>query len=322
MLCVGCEVEFSPNAEWKETPVVYCVLDQGDDTTWVRVEKCYLSEGDIYRYGSVSDSINYPAGSLQVTLLAIKDGQRVDSMDFTYDVRDHSDGDFAWEQQPVYWCYTRRRLREDCYYKLVVRRAADGSTLATATTNLVTKKNESDQVVTSPNDNTPFGFSINRSYCKIEWRALNGARLYQPIVRFYYTVYGDTLFLDLPCNKMVSRPNANSYNINYSREGFLSTLHRYFDGDTTTKGYPQFFDIFITACNEDLHAYMNSVSSGTNLDQGHEVYTNIKDGEGRNCLGVFGARRTHIYRRVPGDPSDREGIGLHALLKEMGVGFI
>ena len=59
-LFYACEVEFSPNAEWKEVPSVYCILDQDDDTTWVRVEKCFLGEGSIYNYGMISDSINYP----------------------------------------------------------------------------------------------------------------------------------------------------------------------------------------------------------------------------------------------------------------------
>ena len=62
----ACKVDFSPNAEWKEIPVVYCILDQDDDTTWVRVQRCYLGEGNLYQYGSCYDSINYPQGSLRV----------------------------------------------------------------------------------------------------------------------------------------------------------------------------------------------------------------------------------------------------------------
>ena len=49
LLLSACEVEFSPNAEWREIPVVYCVLDQDDDTTFVRVERCFLGEGNIYQ---------------------------------------------------------------------------------------------------------------------------------------------------------------------------------------------------------------------------------------------------------------------------------
>ena len=70
----SCEVEFSPNAKWKNVPVVYCVLDQDDDTTWARVQRCYLSEDNIYSYGQNSDSINYPQGSIEVYLLGYENG--------------------------------------------------------------------------------------------------------------------------------------------------------------------------------------------------------------------------------------------------------
>ena len=48
LLFTSCKVEFSPNAEWKEVPVVWCVLDQMDDTTWVRVQRCFLGEDNLY----------------------------------------------------------------------------------------------------------------------------------------------------------------------------------------------------------------------------------------------------------------------------------
>ncbi len=47
LLLASCEVDFSPNASWREIPVVYCVLDQDDDTSYVRVERCFLGEGSI-----------------------------------------------------------------------------------------------------------------------------------------------------------------------------------------------------------------------------------------------------------------------------------
>lgn len=318
ILATGCEVEFSPNAEWKETPVVYCVLDQDDDTTWVRVEKCYLSEGNIRQYSTVSDSINYPQGALLVSLLAVNGNGVVDSMDFTYTVRDHYEGDFASDAQPIYYCNTRRRLRDDCYYILRIRRTADNSILAEASTSLIVKTSGTQSIVTQPNDNVPFGFSWTRN-AKITWRSLNNVRLYQPIVRFYYTyryLDGDTHYLDLPCATRLVPPAAETYTIQYSRDAFLAAVADYFQGDTNTKGYPMLFDIYVTMCDENLYAYMHSTASNSALDQGGQVYTNISGG-----LGVFGSRRTHIYRSVPGDDNDREGVGMLPLLRSLNVGF-
>ena len=313
----GCEVEFSPNAEWKEIPVVYCLLDQEDDTTWARVEKCFLAEGNMRQYGGISDSINYPAGALEVSLLAIKGSGVVDSLPFTYTIRDHADGDFASEGQPIYYCYTKNRLRQDCYYLLRIRRTADNSILAEASTSLIVAQSGA-QAVIQPNDNIPFGFSWTRN-CKITWRNYNNVRLYQPIVRFYYTykyLDGDTHYVDFPCATRLTPPYADTYTIQYSRDAFLASVAQYFQGDTNTKGYPMLFDIYITMCDENMYAYMQSNSAGSGIEQGGEVYSNIKGG-----IGVFGSRRTHVRRAVPGDDNDREGVGMLSLLKSLNVGF-
>lgn len=325
LMLTSCEVEFSPNAEWKEVPVVYCVLDQDDSISWVRVERCYLSEGDIYSGASVSDSFNYPQGSLQVSIIAFKNGRQIDSIPFDYTVVDREEGDFVSTGQPVYSAVTYRRLADDYSlrynnytYELRIRRTSDGSMLVRATTSLLGRQDGS--LVLTPNSNTPFGFSVTRN-CKIEWRSMSNGRYYQPVVRFYYLykyLGGDTLFIDLPCNtRLCEPPYVNLYSIRYSREAFLKNLRDYFEGDTNTKIYPQLFDIYINACNEELYAYLNSASSATGIDQSHAVYSNIEGG-----LGVFAARRSHLYRQVPGDPSDQAGIGLHALLKDSIPGFI
>lgn len=309
---MSCEVEFSPNAEWKETPVVYCLLDQDDSLSWVRVERCYLSEGEIYGGASVSDSFNYPDGALQVAVLAFNDGRQVDSIPFQYMLVDREDGNFANTLQPVYCGVTYRRLKDAYTYELRIRRTSDGSMLASASTTLVTPNDGT--VLIKPNNSAAFGFSTTR-YCDIEWYAMRNARYYQPVVRFYYSykyLGDDTLFVDLPCSpRLCIPPYSRTYSIRYSRDAFLTVLREHFAGDTNTKVYPKIFDIYINACNEELYAYLSSESSAGGVDQNHMVYSNIDGG-----LGVFAARRTHLYRRVPGDDSDRPGVGLHALLKD------
>ena len=90
LLLTSCEVEFSPNAEWKEIPVVYCLLDQDDDTTWARVERCYLGEGSIYSYSGNTDSINYPAGSIEVQLVKLYNGEEQAYIEDNYDLENYS----------------------------------------------------------------------------------------------------------------------------------------------------------------------------------------------------------------------------------------
>lgn len=325
LVFISCEVEFSPNAEWKNVPVVYCMIDQDDDTTWVRVQRCYLTEGSIYEYGQVSDSINYPQGAITVTLFAYKDGVMKDSMLFQYTERTIDSGRFANTNQPFYCFQTRNRLREEYSYVLTVRDASDGSVLATTDPVPLIKKTSSDRLFSKPSiiimngdtinggfaffDNT--GASSSTLYCHMKWPHLENARLYQPIVRFYYRSQGIIKYVDLKCPP-VSSKNNETY---YSRDLFLNELKNQLQSDTSRKQYIPRVDLYLNCCNEDLNAYLSTVVSGASLSQSREVYNNIKGG-----VGVFASRRTHLYMRMPSDSSSGPR-GLLDFLVGLGVGF-
>lgn len=318
----SCEVEFSPNADYKETPVVYCVLNQDEDTTWVRVERCYLTEGDIYSPGVVSDSINYPANSLNVMLVAKRDGVQVgDTMRFAYTERDHVEGNFASAAQPLYFLPSRGLLLDDCTYELWISKRATGEVIASATTSLVSRfcdyfhdyDNYSTTVIQKPSNS----FKFVGENCDITWTPLHNARYYQPVVRFYYGVGGDTLSIDVPCPTLTSSPNisqVSSVGCHLSRSSFLFYLEQHLD--KTPKSYLRLVDIVLTACNEDLYAYLYMTSNGSSQSQ--QTYTNIKGG-----LGVFGARRTNFVKTMQSDDNLKPNVGLKWwLLHGIDCGFM
>ncbi len=324
-LFTACEVEFSPNAKWKNIPVVYCLLDQDDDTTWARVQRCYLSDGSIYDYGQISDSINYPQGSITVSLLAYQDGVLKDSMAFQYGTRNIDSGNFASAGQPLYWFETKKRLKEEYSYVLTVRNAADGSILATTDPISLIKKS-SGKLYSKPSitilneddtigggfafyDNT--GTSSTTLYCYMKWPTMENARLYQPIVRFYYKRQGVTEHIDIKCPAVSSKYN-DTY---YSRDLFLNDVRDRLKDDTARKHYIPRVDLYLTACTEDLNAHLSTVASGSALSQNTDVYNNIKGG-----VGLFAARRTHLYMRMPSDASPGER-GLLYHLMNLGVGI-
>ena len=116
-LCLSaCKVEFSPNAPWRDVPVVYCVLDPQEDTVWARVQHAYLGEDNIYNYSQISDSNYYGKDDIEVYLLAWKgisgpffsytpSNQLVDRWKLSYTVREGKpEGDFPSGKQPVYYC--------------------------------------------------------------------------------------------------------------------------------------------------------------------------------------------------------------------------
>ncbi len=326
LLFTACEVEFSPNASWKNVPVVYCLLDQDDDTTWVRVQRCYLAEGNIYNYGQNSDSNNYPQGSIAVALLAYENGALKDSMSFEYTTRDRDSGNFASTAQPLYFFCTKDRLNENYSYVLSIRNTSDNSILATTDpVSLVKQKNDNLIIQPSYTVSPLTGDTIGRGFsfydpmgngmlgCHIKWNAFENARLYQPFVRFYYMRPDSVVYhADFMCPKAP----AKATEIDYSRDLFLSQVKNYFGDDTTRKFFVPRIDLYLTCCSEELNAYLSTASHFGDISNATEVYNNIHGG-----VGIFAARRTHLYKRMPAEADMTPDRGLLALLIKLNIGF-
>lgn len=324
ILFISCEVEFSPNAEWKNIPVVYCLLDQDDDTTWVRVQRCYLVDDNIYNFGQVSDSINYPQGTISVSLLAYENGVRKDSMEFQYVTRDIDSGNFAYQAQPLYCFETRNRLKENYSYVLTVRNVSDGSVIVSTDPIALIKKTDERLIVkpevTVVNGDTirdisglKFNTYVGReNCCEIQWRPLENARLYQPRVRLYYAAQGQTKYIDLLCPKATSKTNT----IYYSQSKFLADVKSMLEADTARKRYLGKVDLYLDCCTEELNVYISNATNASFDSYAQETFNNIHGG-----IGVFAARRTHLYKRMPSDMSMVPEKGLYWFLTELGVGF-
>ena len=64
----SCEDKIELTAPYKEIPAIYAVLNPDDALHMIRINKSFLGVGDANQMAQIADSINYPAGELQVTL--------------------------------------------------------------------------------------------------------------------------------------------------------------------------------------------------------------------------------------------------------------
>ena len=326
LLLTSCEVEFSPNAEWKEIPVVYCLLDQDDDTTWARVERCYLGEGSIYSYSAISDSINYPVGSIEVQLVKLRDGAEQAIYTFQTKTIDRQGGDFASTTQPIYFLPGKSHFDDQCTYDIRVRRTSDSAIIARSKQPISLIFQEEEKVFTKPNytfntlynryTGTIFHFKDVGNTCTMEWPALKNARLYQPIVRFYYSVGGDTTHIDIRTPSVSAQNAYERYTLSYHASSFLSNIKEQLKNDPRPKRLVAYVDLYLTACSEDFSAYMSNISDAGNLDQSRELYTNIEGGR-----GIFAARRTKLQSHFPADSDIAKPTGLGRMLHELQIGF-
>lgn len=315
----SCEVEFSPNADWKNVPVVYCVLDQDDDTSWVRVERCHLSNDGVYAYGQVRDSIFYGENEITVDILGYEGNTLRDSIPFAYMERQRDSGAFAGGLVPIYYAETQERLKSNYDYYLHVR-AADGRILASSNALRLIDYNPENKLFHQLKNNK-FGFydisGTSSANCLIKWDVLPRGRVYQPMIRFYYRVASETRYVDVRCPRVVPDHNASTGSLTYPRATFLNDLKAKLILDTSSrKEYLKMVDIYLTCCDEDLNTFMSTTSGASVIDQGRVVYSNINGG-----VGIFAARRTHLYRRFNADDSDVSNSGLGWFLKDLGVGI-
>ncbi|MBO4588761.1 MAG: DUF4249 family protein [Bacteroidales bacterium] len=364
----SCKVDFSPNADWKEVPVVWCVLDQYDDTTWVRVQRCYLGSENLYNYTQVSDSIYYPKDSITVTLEKWEATEGADNIltktgdapketkTLEYMLRSKDTGLFAGGVQPLYFAPTYGWLQPNYVYRIVVSHKTTGEVVASAETQLVGQKIDQSNprardlvALERPNPSTPaysqFRFAGNPAKCEIAWKPLVRARLYQPVVRFYYyhltepdangerhNDYTQKYHIDINVPSVSQSGSPNEVTTAIYESSFFADLVDAVRsrGDNAPKGFCDSVDIRLSVCNEDLNAYIKSTEPSNTIVQDRVVYSNINDGNG---VGIFAARRTpHLIDNNDGSttqvfiftvPTNAEtGSGsYHSKLKNLNIGF-
>ena len=337
-LLTSCEVEFSPNAEWRETPVVYCLLDQDDDTSYVRIQRCFMGTDNQQQYTTIADSNYYPADALQVFIeewacRQASTGSYVRSgsapkriFQFDYKLLTHKDdGEFYSAAQPVYCCATGGLLDTASLYRLrVVKNNATHDTLLSAETNLIS----GDMRLLRPNNLNKFKFTgsnANKS-CEFNWTSISQARQYQPIVRFFYRDFiidrsslpWDTTItphsIDIVGPTVKSSMTEASLTTRMDENYYFSAIQKALIGDSCNKNSLDTVEVFITCCSEPLAAYLYAENPSSVINQEPFTYTNIEGG-----LGIFGARRTHISFRVA-TPSSSVDAYVKAL-KALNVGF-
>ena len=68
VLLTACNDDFSINSEWEDITLVYGLLNSSDSIQYIKINKAFLGEGDVYEMAAVSDSIQY-ANELNVHLI-------------------------------------------------------------------------------------------------------------------------------------------------------------------------------------------------------------------------------------------------------------
>ena len=288
---VSCESEFNPNGEWKEVTAVYGILDQDEDTTWVRIQKCFLGEGNMLEFAKVPDSTYYKDGELVVTLTEYEGtkeakGKATGKM-FRANrtvISGKQEGVFPSQEQPVYFFVTKGQLSQGRVYELTVENVKTKNVVS-AVTSLI-----GDYQLRAPLMDFEFEKrSGNDRFTELKWSTNKSVLTYQPSYRFYY------MEKDSPIIKHVDfTGEIEKYSPQELRSSFFqSTLFSLFKDRFTKENYPaksidlvDSVSIFINGADQELSDYIGFNNSEQGLQE-KPIYTNVLNG-----IGIFASRHS------------------------------
>lgn len=287
----GCSTDFETIAPWKETMVVYGLLNPNDSIQFIRISKAYLGEGNALIMAGQGDSIYY-GDVLDVKMERIRNNGVVESHALIRidTVPKDTPGVFFAPYQEVYaypYSLHPSSTNDGSVYKLTITNRVTGNVVS-ASTELI-----ENFPVASPNSVSPYKFN---NPLGLSWKLTSSerGRIYGVSHKINYaeinTITGDSFVysLDWRLTDKISIPEVEAE----IRFPFVSTdLYRILggnisvDADKRRRLAPNPIDVYISAGTEELYTYMQVTQENTGIIQDKPLYTNIENG-----IGLFTSR--------------------------------
>lgn len=308
-LMTSCSTDIDLYADYKDTPIVYALLDAKADTNFVKITRVFYAEGDAYQIAQNPDSCNYP-GKLDVRLVEYcnEDSLREIVLD-TITIDDKEPGTFYAPRQKLY--YTTEPLSMGAYdkkysYKLKV--ALPDRTLTTKAYVVGNDKfdvqslavNFSKEYFGAPPRRFLFTPALNGtvyqvwfSFTFLEQRGADGDSVPHTMTYEVGTFNNDFFALNT---------DGDAYVIPYRPEMFYAQLRDFVGDDSTLvdvcryiTDYPM--EVTITAGGENLRQYVYNNNTDNGFSAGNNEFSLIDGG-----YGVFSSRMTVKHKlRLAGE---------------------
>ncbi|HXH20331.1 MAG TPA: hypothetical protein VNJ07_14745 [Chitinophagales bacterium] len=289
-LFFSCSNDLDIAADYKETTIVYGLLNLADDTVhYVQVFKGYLDENtSALLLAQNPDSIYYD-DSAEVKLEADAQVHILKKIDAAQIGLQRDEGIFV--DSPNY-VYRLSGPLQDAVYHFTFTNKRTGHTV-TAQTPVV-----KDFSINRPSPLLPVNLATSAPN-QVQWRSAENGKIYQAIMRFYYEEWSihspaavDTLHIDwLLFNNVTSPATTGNESMTHEFDGtqFLSFLGTQLEAapDLRRKALDEPLEFLFYVGAEDLYDYLrvNGAQTGITSLQVKPEFTNITNG-----LGIFSSR--------------------------------
>lgn len=295
ILLSACSTDLQVAGDWKETTVVYGLLDQSQTKQYIKINKAFLGEGNAFTYAQVKDSVQY-SHALNVTLQRIRNGNVINTYTLTPDNTQPKDPGvfYAPDQANAIYSFTStgtNALNDDSSYKLIVRNSETGKEV-TSQTSLVkdfgalTAPNVASHtysLISAGNDNYKFAIKFNSGV---------NARLYQVFLRFRFTdststgVHPDSLDWTFAQQTTSSLSGGEVMDFSFIGQDFMKFVgSKLSDDPNVYLRKPGNLEIYVIGASDELNTFIDVNKPSLSIVQDKPEYTNITNG-----LGLFAAR--------------------------------
>jgi hypothetical protein len=290
----SCTTDFETTAPWKETMVVYGLLDPNDSVQYIRISKAFLGEGNAYVMAGEEDSLYY-GDVLDVKIERWQNGTwrethtlvRIDT------IPKDLNGTFAAPKMILYADPVRldTNLNENVY-KLIITNRESGLVVTASTQNIEFFP------VLSPT--RTYEANLTGYVPSLSWRINPSERgkIYG-ITQFINYIETDTVtgvsvsksvewYL---ADKLTTGNTTSVISFPFAKNDFYRLLGASIvdrpNIKRTMAAHP--LDVYITAGTEELYTYMQVTQQNTGIVQDKPLYSNIENG-----VGLFTCRTTQI----------------------------
>jgi len=292
----GCSTDFETNAPWKETMVVYGLLNPNDAVQYIRISKAYLGEGNALMMAQEPDSIYY-SDILDVKIERFLNGNLLETHQLIRIDTIPKDlyGTFS---SPYLVLYADTHslhpsgVVSDEIYKLTVTNRNSGL-VVTGSTNIIENFH-----IGLPTLNYTANFVGGVPSLSWKLNPSDRGKIFG-ITQYINYIETDTTTqittaksIEWYVGDKLTTGNSNSVmTFPFVKDDFYRLLGDNIEVDPKMKrtmaGNP--LDVFISAGTEELYTYMQVTDQNTGIVQDKPLYSNIEGG-----VGLFTSRTTQV----------------------------
>lgn len=298
----SCSTDVNINADYKEIPIVYCVLDPSMEYQFVKVNKAFLGEKDVAEMAQVSDSL-YFKSNVNVVLKKYNKEELVASWNFDYcDTIKKDEGFFANDKNILY----AKKINfgentKNNTYELIVD-IGNGKHIIKnkLKLNLVTDidvytRQAKDNSVTNYKMITIANYENSFFY---EYRPGNSAVTTEVYLKFNYfeVLKSDTTYKSILLPILKNEGNTNNNNDAMKKTFNIASFYDIISNTIPVvegiKRYvvvPNSYNFIVYSAEENYYIYTQVTKPSTGIVQFRPTYTNLEGG-----LGIFASRNSFM----------------------------